>query len=328
MNSYFSQKTVVVTGAAGFLGSHLSDALLKRGARVIGIDNFITGRPRNIKHLEGNADFQLIRADVCADPSEYIPADCTPDCVLHLASPASPPRYQAHPIETYLVNSMGTHQLLQYLLRTAPEARFLYASTSEVYGNPEVHPQVESYWGNVNPNGVRSCYDEGKRLGETICGVHQRDFAMDVRMVRIFNTYGPRINPIDGRVIPQFVSQSLAGETLTIYGDGNQTRSYCYVSDLVEAILLLAEHPNASGKTLNIGNPDQYTILQTAEIIHEIINPGTEFKVAYFPMPGDDPTRRQPDISAAQNFLGWSPQVSFAEGLAKTVEYFRSERSD
>lgn len=323
MHSFYSDKTVIVTGAAGFVGSHLVDELLARGAKVIGVDNFITGRPANLAHLRGNAQFTFIQADVIQDPRSYLPGDCEPALVLHFASPASPPRYQAHPIETYLVNTMGTHQLLQYLLTDAPDARFLFASTSEVYGDPEMHPQPESYWGNVNPNGIRSCYDEAKRLGETICGVHQRDMGVDVRIVRIFNTYGPRINPIDGRVIPQFVSQSLRNEPLTLYGDGKQTRSYCYVSDLVAGILALAEHPQGNGKTLNLGNPEEHTILETAEIIHTAINGTSELHFEHFPMPGDDPTRRQPDITAAKAFLKWQPQVSFAEGLAQTVEYFR-----
>ncbi len=320
---YLEHKTVVVTGAAGFIGSHLCDRLLAEGAKVVGIDNFLTGRPANLEHLlaDQNEQFTFIEADVNNHPETYLSSMTDIDLVLHFASPASPPRYQAHPVETYLVNSLATHQILQYLLHRHPEARFLFASTSEVYGDPQIHPQVEGYWGNVNPNGVRSCYDEAKRLGETICGVHQRDFGMDVRMVRIFNTYGPRIDPDDGRIIPNLLKQALAGDKLTVYGDGSQTRSYCYVDDLVEGILRLASFDNLSGETVNLGNPGEFTVLETAEIIRKEINESLE--IAYLPLPKDDPTRRRPDISKAKHLLDWEPQVTFEEGLQKTIEFFR-----
>lgn len=326
----FQDKTVIVTGAAGFVGSHLVDALLAQGATVIGVDNFITGRRQNLSHLlEGQpkAGFTFIEADVINPPQTYLPVDLKPDFIFHFASPASPPGYQARPVETYLVNSIGTHNLAQYLLEVNPQAVLLFASTSEVYGDPQVHPQTEDYWGNVNPNGPRSCYDEAKRLGETICGVHYRDLGLDTRLVRIFNTYGPRINPDDGRVIPQFIKEALAQQPFSLQGGGAQTRSYCYVSDLVAGILALATVEGGAGHTVNLGNPDEYTIKQTAEIIGQVINPGTVPQFADKPMPKDDPTRRKPDISRAQQFLGWQPQVSFQTGLAATIDYFRtSER--
>lgn len=328
MKSYLSGKTIVVTGAAGFLGSHLVDALLSAQASVIAVDNFSTGRRHNIAHLLDadleNDRFRFIEADV-SQPADYYLSDINQiDAVLHFASPASPPKYQAAPVETYLVNSMGTHHLLSYLKEHAPQARFLFASTSEVYGDPEQHPQQESYWGNVNPNGIRSCYDEAKRLGETICGVFHRDFGMDVRIVRIFNTYGPRINPSDGRVIPAFVQQALTSEPMSIHGDGSQTRSFCYVDDLVAGILAHLSL-DTNGETINLGNPNEMTISEVAktvaEVIHEIegIEP---VEPSYYPLPGDDPTQRKPDISKANQLLDWQPKVPFKDGLRKTVAYF------
>lgn len=324
--SYFQGKRVLVTGAAGFIGSHLCDRLIAAQAQVIGIDNFITGRPANLAQLENQPTFQFIKADVSLPPASYLPTDQPIDCVFHFASPASPPRYQAHPVETYLVNSLGTHHLLQHLLTTNKTARFVFASTSEVYGDPAVHPQPESYWGNVNPNGVRSCYDEGKRLGETICGVHQRDFGLDVRIVRIFNTYGPRIDLEDGRVIPQFISEALAGKPITIYGDGSQTRSFCYVDDLVTGILLMAATNDLAGETINLGNPGEFTVQQAAEIIDQVVNgEGHQPQIEHHPLPKDDPTRRQPDISRAQEKLGWRPEIDFREGVTRTIKSFLSQ---
>ena len=323
MNQYLQDKQVVVTGAAGFVGSHLCDELLTHGAMVTGVDNFLTGNRRNIAHLEQNSNFSFIEADVIQDPASYLPNVLKIDLILHFASPASPPRYQAHPIETYQVNAFATHSLLQYLKQNNFEGRFLFASTSEVYGNPEEHPQSESYWGNVNPNGARSCYDEGKRLGETVCGVHERDLGMDVRIVRIFNTYGPRMDIDDGRVIPNFIKEAMAGDDLSIYGDGSQTRSYCYVTDLVAGILKLASGDNLKGQTVNIGNPGEYTVKQTAEIIGKLINPDKETNFSYHDLPNDDPLRRRPDISKAKELLGWEPTISFEDGIVKTVEYFK-----
>lgn len=325
MTAFLASKTVLVTGAAGFIGSHLCEQLLQSGAQVVGVDNFLTGRDQNIAALNNNPRFQFIQADVIQPVSAYLPAEIKPDVVLHFASPASPPRYQAHPVETYLVNSLATHYLVQYLKDSAPQARLVFASTSEVYGDPQVHPQTEEYWGNVNPNGVRSCYDEAKRLGESICGVHYRDFGVDVRIVRIFNTFGPRMDPTDGRIIPQFVTEALRGEKLSIFGDGSQTRSYCYVADLVRGILELASHAELAGATVNLGNPEEYTVLDTARIIYELVTgqPATDANFAFKPLPKDDPTRRRPDITRAQELLAWSPTTSFKEGLQPTVEYFR-----
>ncbi len=323
MESYFQNKHVLVTGACGFLGSHLTQTALSMGALVYGIDNFLTGRKENTAEYSANPHFTLLEADVITDPRRYLPKGVVFDLVLHFASPASPPRYQAHPVETYLVNTVGTHNLLQYLKETAPTARFLFASTSEVYGDPAIHPQVEGYWGNVNPNGIRSCYDEAKRLGETICGVHARDFGMDARIVRIFNTYGPRIDPVDGRVIPQFISEGLAGIPYSIFGDGSQTRSYCYVSDLVAGILRYAATDGLAGETINIGNPEERTVLETAQIIHELLHLGIAFQAQFKPLPKDDPIRRKPDISKAIKLLDWQPNVGFKEGIERTIKFLR-----
>lgn len=328
MNNFFKNKTVLVTGAGGFVGSHLVDALLRLEANVIGVDNFVTGRRSNLKQLiKGNNttdNFALIETDAIQSPATYLDTEITLDVIFHLASPASPPRYQENPIATYLVNSLGTHHLLDYLRENNPAGRFVFASTSEVYGDPVVHPQTEDYWGNVNPNGVRSCYDEAKRLGETICGVFNRDFRMNVRIARIFNTYGPRINPDDGRVIPNFVKQALGGKPLTIYGDGEQTRSYCYVSDLVAGLIKLATTDEARGETVNLGNPDEYSILETAEIVRAVVGGiESESEFEYKKLPGDDPARRCPEISKAKEILGWEPKVGFEEGLKKTVASFR-----
>jgi nucleoside-diphosphate-sugar epimerase len=329
-DNFFQQKTVMVTGGAGFLGSHICDRLLKAGAKVVAVDNFLTGRIENLAHLlnedgqSQNPNFTFIKADVITDPKSYLPADFKVDLILHFASPASPPRYQAHPKQTYLVNSYATHLLLEYLVKTNPQGRFLFASTSEIYGDPEQHPQPESYWGNVNPNGIRSCYDEAKRLGETICGVFERDSNIDARIVRIFNTYGPRIDPDDGRVIPNFIAQALVKKPLNIYGDGSQTRSYCYVDDLIEGILRLASFDGLKGQTVNIGNSKEYTVLQTAQIIQELINGScSDDDFEYLELPKDDPTRRKPDISKAKQLLDWQPQINFKEGLKKTIEYFK-----
>ncbi len=335
MNKFFQNKNILVTGAAGFIASHLCEELLKSGAIVYGVDNFLTGNDENIEALlqdlpeEMQEKFIFIKADVNQVPEVYLPEpeEVKFDLIFHLASPASPPIYQKYPRETYLVNSWATHQLLDFLNATNPEARFLFASTSEVYGDPEVHPQPETYWGNVNPNGVRSCYDEAKRLGETICGVYERDFNLDVRIVRIFNTYGPRIDINDGRVIPNFIKQALKNEKLTIYGDGSQTRSYCYVSDLVRGLMLMMSKDGLKGETCNLGNPDEYTVLQTAEVIKKQVadNFNQENDLVFSELPKDDPTRRRPDIGRAKELLGWEPEVSFEQGLGKTIEYFREK---
>lgn len=318
---YFKNKTIVVTGCAGFVGSHLAEALLDQGAIVLGVDNFITGDEGNFKTFEDNSNFHFFEAN-CSDVDYLELFDgFSVDGIFHFASPASPPFYQKYPVETYMVNSYATHRLLQFLKEHYPKARFLFASTSEVYGDPQIHPQSESYWGNVNPNGIRSCYDESKRLGESICGVFQRDYTIDVRIVRIFNTYGPRIGRHDGRIIPNFITQALAGEDVTIYGDGLQTRSYCYVADLVDGLLLFMSSDNAKGETINLGNPDEYTVKETAEKILNLTQ--SQSKLSFQDLPKDDPTRRKPDIAKAREILGWEPRVSFADGLKRTIEFFK-----
>jgi UDP-glucuronate decarboxylase len=337
MQTYFDQKTVLLTGAAGFIGSHLTDQLLKFGARVIGVDNFITGRRVNLAHLANNPNFRLIETDVSQPTASYLEPFLSDeanqsfqqiDLVLHFASPASPPAYQAEPIATYLVNSSGTHNLLSYFKAASPTTRFLFASTSEVYGDPLVHPQAEDYFGNVNPNGERSCYDEAKRLGETICGVFARSYQMDVRIVRIFNTYGPRMRYDDGRILPNFINQALAKQPLTVYGDGQQTRSYCFVSDLVRGILLLASGGELTGETVNLGNPDEYTVLETAALTQKIINGGvTKDDIVFAKLPSDDPSRRKPDITKASQLLNFQPEVDFRQGLEQTIAYFQTEES-
>lgn len=335
LRSFYTDKLVLVTGAAGFVPSHLVEVLLGLGAHVIGVDNFLTGRAKNIEeirqHPQAN-NFRFIEADVIADPHSYLGEQLLAEmkekglaAVFHMASPASPPLYQAHPVETYQVNSFATHYLLDFIRSSFPEARFMFASTSEVYGDPEVHPQPETYWGMVNPNGVRSCYDEAKRLGESICGVFDRDFGIDVRIMRIFNTYGPRMDPDDGRVIPNFVKQALVGVPMTIYGAGDQTRSYCYVADLVEGISRLGGLPGLKGQTINIGNPDEYSILETAQVIYSEIygKELPESMIEFKPLPGDDPVRRKPDITKAREILNWQPSVSLVDGLRQTTSYFR-----
>ena len=313
-------KQVLVTGAAGFVGSHLVDALLAQGAIVIGVDNYLTGRQENLTKALTSNNFSFIQADVIAPPQTYLDPSTLPDLVFHLASPASPPLYQKNPVETYLVNTMGTHQLLTWLLEQMSNQenspRFVFSSTSEVYGDPLEHPQKESYWGNVNPNGPRSCYDESKRMGETICGVFNRDFGLDARIARIFNTYGPRMSEYDGRIIPNLVSQARAGEPYTIYGDGSQTRAYCYVADLVDGLLRLATVDEATGATVNLGNPEEMTILETAKQVHaQFTASNTEFLTVEKPLPIDDPTKRCPDISLAKSLLDWQPSTPFAQGL-------------
>jgi nucleoside-diphosphate-sugar epimerase len=329
MFEYLQGKTVLLTGVAGFIGSNLLEKLLENGAHVIGVDNYITGRPENLtNYLDESGyslldNFEFVKADVTQPVSSYLTSDRKIDVILHFASPASPPRYQAFPVETYLVNSIGTHYLAEFLKNHNPGGRFLFAGTSEIYGDPQVHPQPESYWGNVNPNGKRSCYDESKRLGETICGVFNRDFNLDTRIVRIFNTYGPNMDPLDGRVIPNFITQALQKHPMTIYGDGSYTRSYCYISDLIEYILRFICKDGLAGETINIGNPTEFTTLETARVIYNLINPGEELQTVNEPLPEDDPSRRSPDITKAKQLLEFEPQIEFAKGLETTIEYFR-----
>jgi dTDP-glucose 4,6-dehydratase len=305
---------VVITGAAGFIGSHLSEALLNRGASVVGIDNLLTGDLSNIAHLR-DRDFQFIRHDV----TTYIEVDGPVDFVLHWASPASPVDYLELPIQTLKVGALGTHKALG--LAKAKGATFLIASTSEVYGDPLEHPQKESYWGNVNPIGPRGVYDEAKRFAEAMTVAYRRFHGVDTKIVRIFNTYGPRMRVNDGRAVPAFMSQALRNEDVTVFGDGTQTRSFCYVSDLVEGIIKLMHAP--VNDPVNIGNPQELTIEQIARQI--IAMTGSTSQVVYKPLPEDDPKVRKPDITRARTLLGWEPTVTLEQGLEKTIDYFRQK---
>ncbi len=311
-----AKPVTVITGAAGFLGSHLCDRFLQEGHKVIGIDNFITGHPRNIAHLFGNPDFKLIRHDV----SNYIYVDGHVDNVLHFASPASPIDYLKIPIQTLKVGSLGTHNALG--LAKAKGARFMIASTSEVYGDPLEHPQKETYWGHVNPVGLRGCYDEAKRFAEAMTMAYHRYHGLNTRILRIFNTYGERMRLDDGRALPSFVSSAIKGEAMTVFGDGSQTRSFCYVSDLIEGIWRLL-HVDFH-EPVNLGNPSEITILDFAKEVQAIVREliGKEIPIVYKPLPADDPKQRRPDITRAKELLGWEPKVERAEGLRKTIRFF------
>jgi len=304
---------VLITGAAGFLGSHLTDRFLRDGHSVVGLDNFITGNPDNIAHLMGHERFEFVRHNI----STYTYVSGTLDGVLHFASPASPIDYLEHPIATLKVGALGTHNALG--LAKAKGARFFLASTSEVYGDPLVHPQPESYWGNVNPIGPRGVYDEAKRFAEAMTMAYHRAHGVDTRIVRIFNTYGPRMRPHDGRVVSNFIVQALKGEPLTMYGDGSQTRSFCYVEDEVEGIYRLFMHGDAN--PTNIGNPNEFSVRQLAEIVLEVT--GSASPLAFKELPEDDPKVRKPDITRARTMLGWEPSIELREGVGRTVEYFR-----
>jgi dTDP-glucose 4,6-dehydratase len=308
------QKRVVITGAAGFIGSHLSDVLLDRGYAVVGIDNLLTGDLANIAHIK-NRPFEFIKHDV----TNYINVDGSVDYVLHWASPASPIDYLELPIPTLKVGALGTHKALG--LAKAKGARFVIASTSEVYGDPLEHPQKETYWGNVNPIGPRGVYDEAKRFAEAMTTAYHRYHGLDAKIVRIFNTYGPRMRVRDGRAVPAFMSQALRNEDVTVFGDGSQTRSFCYVSDLVDGIIRLME--SNVNEPVNIGNPAEMTIKQIAETIIEMT--GSSSKIVYRALPEDDPKVRRPDITRARTLLGWEPKVDLREGLTKTIEYFKSK---
>jgi UDP-glucuronate decarboxylase len=305
---------ILVTGGAGFLGSHLCDRLLKDGHEVICLDNFFTGRKSNIAHLHGRPDFELVRHDVI-DPFKF-----EVDQIYNLACPASPPHYQYNAIKTVKTSVMGAINCLGLAKRT--KARVFQASTSEVYGDPAVHPQPESYWGNVNPIGIRSCYDEGKRVAETLFMDYHRQNQVDIRIVRIFNTYGPRMHPNDGRVVSNFIVQALKGEDITIYGDGTQTRSFCYVDDLIEGFVRLMNQNGVTGP-INIGNPGEFTMLQLAELTLKLT--GSRSKIVHRPLPGDDPKQRRPDITLAKKHLGWEPAVPLEEGLKRTIAYFKTQ---
>ena len=307
----------VITGAAGFIGSHLSEALLDRGHSVIGVDNLLTGDLANLAHLR-DRDFEFIRHNV----TQYIDIDGPVDFVMHWASPASPIDYLELPIQTLKVGSLGTHNALG--LAMAKNARFVLASTSEVYGDPLEHPQKETYWGNVNPIGPRGVYDEAKRFAEAMTLAYHRYHGVNTKIVRIFNTYGPRMRLRDGRAVPAFMSQALTGEDVTVFGDGTQTRSFTYVSDLVDGILRLME--SDTNEPVNIGNPHEVTIEQIARTIIKLV--GSRSKIVYRPLPVDDPKQRRPDITRARALLGWEPKVDLEEGLLKTVDYFKKKLAD
>jgi nucleoside-diphosphate-sugar epimerase len=308
---------VVVTGGAGFIGSHLCKRLLEAGHHVLCVDNLITGSERNIAELRHYPHFTFLYHDVTQ------PFAFEAEAIFHLASPASPVGYMEHPIETILVNSHGTYLLLEEARRQ--QARFLLASTSEVYGDPLEHPQREDYWGHVNPIGPRACYDESKRLGETLTMEFYRQYRTDVRIVRIFNTYGPNSQQNDGRMIPNFITQALKNEPLTIYGDGSKTRSICYVSDLVEGLMLAMFHPQTTGEVFNLGNPEEHTVLEFAQTIIRLCHSSSP--IVFEPARVDDPERRRPDISKACRLLGWHITVPMEEGLRRTIEWFSKEQS-
>lgn len=310
---YALNTRALVTGGAGFIGSHLCDRLIKENHDVICLDNFYTGQKRNVAHLVGNPFFELVRHDVT------FPYYVEVDRIYNLACPASPPHYQHDPVQTTKTSVHGAINMLGLAKRTG--ARILQASTSEVYGDPAIHPQVESYWGNVNPIGIRSCYDEGKRCAETLFFDYHRQNSVEIKVIRIFNTYGPRMHPNDGRVVSNFIMQALRGDDITIYGDGLQTRSFCYVDDLIEAMFKMMESDASFTGPVNVGNPGEFTMLELAEKVLAIV--GGSSKIRYEPLPADDPKQRKPDINLAQDKLGWMPRVSLEDGLKETVQYFK-----
>lgn len=308
-------KRILITGGAGFIGSHLCKRLLKEGNEVLCLDNFYTGAKRNIKDLLNNKRFELIRHDITQ------PILLEVDQIYHLACPASPIHYQYNPVKTIKTNVIGTLNMLGLAKRV--KSRILQASTSEVYGDPEEHPQKESYWGRVNPIGIRSCYDEGKRCAETLCMDYHRQNKVDVRIVRIFNTYGPNMNPDDGRVVSNFIVQGLKNEPITVYGDGNQTRSFQYIDDLIDGMIKMMENEKEFIGPVNLGNPHEFTIKELAMLILKLI-PKNKSKIIYKELPQDDPKQRQPDISLAKKMLDWEPKIKIEEGLKKTIGYFKS----
>ncbi len=305
---------ILITGGAGFLGSHLADKLLQEKNEVLAVDNFFTGSKRNIAHLMSNPYFEFMRHDVT------FPLYVETNQIYNLACPASPIHYQFDPVQTTKTSVHGAINMLGLAKRT--RAKILQASTSEVYGDPEVHPQTEEYWGRVNPIGIRSCYDEGKRCAETLFFDYHRQHALDIKVVRIFNTYGPRMHPNDGRVVSNFIVQAIKGEDITIYGDGSQTRSFCYVDDLIEAMVRMMNTSKDTTGPINIGNPTEHTMIELAEMVLRIAN--SKSKLIYMPLPSDDPKQRKPDISKAQATLDWRPQVSIEDGLKETVAYFKN----
>lgn len=313
MKDYSDQKRILVTGGAGFLGSHLCERLVEEGHQVICLDNFFTGSKKNIEHLKDNSNFEVLRHDV------IFPINIEVDQIYNLACPASPVHYQHDPIQTTKTSVLGAINMLGLAKRT--NSRIFQASTSEVYGDPEVHPQSEGYWGKVNPIGIRSCYDEGKRCAETLFFDYHRQHNIEIKVVRIFNTYGPRMHPKDGRVVSNFIVQAIRGENITIYGDGQQTRSFCYVDDLIDGFIrMMASHPGISGP-INLGNPGEFTMLQLAEKILYLT--GSKSKLIFMPLPKDDPKQRKPDITFAKSELNWEPKVNLEDGLKETILYFK-----
>jgi UDP-glucuronate decarboxylase len=319
MRTYNTAKRILVTGGAGFLGSHLIDRLISRGDEVVCVDNLFTGAKRNIAHLLGNSNFEFIRHDVT------VPLYLEVDQIYNLACPASPVHYQHDPVQTTKTSVHGAINMLGLAKRL--NARIFQASTSEVYGDPHVHPQKEDYWGNVNPIGIRSCYDEGKRCAETLFFDYHRQHALDIRVARIFNTYGPRMHPNDGRVVSNFIVQALRGEDITIYGEGQQTRSFCYVDDLIDGFIRFMDLPRTQDGSpgfpgpINLGNPHEFTIRQLAEVVIELT--GAKSKLTFLTLPSDDPLQRQPDISRAKEYLNdWEPKIQLLEGMQKTIAYF------
>jgi UDP-glucuronate decarboxylase len=313
MGRTYHQRRILVTGGAGFLGSHLIDRLIERGDEVLCVDNLFTGSKANIAHLHGHPRFEFLRHDVC------FPLFVEVDEIYNLACPASPIHYQHDPVQTTKTSVHGAINMLGLAKRL--KCRIFQASTSEVYGDPTVHPQPEHYWGNVNPIGIRSCYDEGKRCAETLFFDYHRQHGLDIKVARIFNTYGPRMHPSDGRVVSNFIVQALAGEPITIYGDGRQSRSFCFVSDLVEGFLRFMDSPSDLPGPVNIGNPNEFTMTELAELVLELT--GSQSSIEYRPLPQDDPLQRQPDIGIARDRLGWEPRVQLREGLAQTIDYFK-----
>ena len=310
------KQTILVTGGGGFIGSHLCELLLSRGSDVICLDNFFTGSKNNIRHLLSNPSFELIRHDVT------IPIELEVDAIYNLACPASPIHYQHDPVQTIRTNILGAMNMLELARRL--RIPILQSSTSEVYGDPQEHPQRETYWGNVNPIGIRSCYDEGKRCAETLFFDYHRQYGIPIKVVRIFNTYGPRMLPNDGRVVSNFIVQALKGSDITIYGDGSQTRSFCCVSDLVAGLEAMMNTPDAVTGPVNLGNPGEFTVRELAETIIRIT--GSKSKIVYKPLPQDDPVRRKPDVALARELLDWTPEIPLEEGLRKTIDYFRNLR--
>ncbi|WP_353439071.1 UDP-glucuronic acid decarboxylase family protein [Polynucleobacter sp. UK-FUSCHL-C3] len=309
----FNQNKILITGGAGFLGSHLTEKLLSQGNDVLVVDNFFTGTKQNLAHLLGNTNLEVIRHDVT------LPLYVEVNQIYNLACPASPVHYQFDPVQTTKTSVHGAINMLGLAKRT--RARILQASTSEVYGDPEVHPQPESYWGKVNPIGIRSCYDEGKRCAETLFFDYHRQHQTDIKVVRIFNTYGPRMHPNDGRVVSNFIVQALQDKDITIYGDGSQTRSFCYVDDLIDAMIKTMNSEKGFTGPVNIGNPDEFTMLQLAEMVLKLSN--SKSKIIYQPLPSDDPKQRQPNIDLAKTKLGWRPKVNLEDGLKETIAYFK-----